>query len=174
VTSRFGLVSSPIAKGLDQQRHGARQAAALRACVAGRDRRISGSQEPRKRRVRFPLCSRLAERRAKMQKWRRNESRKALSVLHMEASRGPYPGRSSPRLGRRQGGPFWEGRSATASTLELPAITALEPLEMWPPRHRRRGGRRDNRYERVIPRGFGNPDRPARGSRRQRSLVDPV
>ena len=60
---------------------------------------------------RRPRCSRLAERRAKMQKQRRNESREALSVLYVEAPRGVYPGRSSPRLGRRQGGPFWEGWS---------------------------------------------------------------
>ena len=63
--------------------------------------------ELKRRRPRF---SRLAERRAKMQKRRRNESREALSVLYVEASRGLYPGRSSPRLGRRQGGPFWESR----------------------------------------------------------------
>src|SRR5271156_1588273 len=43
----------------------------------------------------------------------------------------------------------------SASTLELRAITTLEPLEAWPPRYRGRGGRRDNRYERMIPRGFG-------------------
>ena len=76
-------------------------------------------------------------------------------MLYVEASRGLCPGRSSPRLGRRQGGPFWEGRSCTASTFELRAITTLEPLERWPPRYRRRGGRRDNWYERMIPRGFG-------------------
>src|ERR1700722_15067455 len=55
----------------------------------------------------------------------------------------------------------------SASTLELRAITTLEPLETWLPRYRRRGGRRDNRCECMIPRGFGNPDLPARESERR-------
>ena len=62
----------------------------------------------------------------------------------------------------------------SASTLEVRAITTLEPLETWPPRYRRRGGRRHNRHERMNPRGFGNPDLPARASQRRWSLVDPV
>ena len=61
---------------------------------------------------RGPRRRRLAERRAKMEKRRRNESREALSVLFVEGPEVSTPGRSSPRLGRRKGGPFWENRSS--------------------------------------------------------------
>ena len=71
---------------------------------------------------RRPRCSRLAERRAKMQKQRRNESREAPSVL---MSRGP---------------------EVCARGVPPPDLAAAKAV------YRRRGGRRDNRHERRISR----------------------